>query len=177
MMVCCALIAGLLALLLRPLARWRGNPLAWRPGAIAQPADSVGSARGRLQSFAYAIAGLRFILRHEPNMRIHIVVAILVVIAGAWFQIDPADWRWLSLAITVVFVTEAINTAIEQCCNAVSREFRPAIKAAKDVAAGAVLMCAAFAAVIGTSVFAPHLLSSGAVILQAAQVSVCGHQS
>jgi diacylglycerol kinase len=159
-MVCCTFIAGLLALLLRPLISLRGNPLAWRPSANARRTMLLPLLlTTRIQSFAYALAGIRFTLRNEPNMRIHLAIAAMAVVAGVWLRIDAADWRWLILAIALVLATETLNTAVEQCCNAISREFNPEIKAAKDVAAGAVLISAVCAALIGLSVFAPYFLA------------------
>lgn len=147
-MVCCVTIAALLALILRPVPRLFGSPLAWRPGTTR--------AQGRLASFGHAFAGLRFLVRNEPNMRIHLVAATAVILAGVWFPIDPAGWRWLIAAMAMVATTEALNTGVEQACNAASREIRPEIKAAKDAAAG-VLIAAIAASLIGASVFAPAL--------------------
>lgn len=153
-MVCCTLIAGLLALVLTPFAAWHPSPLAWRPhgdgAAIRAP------LAGRMQSFGYAVSGLRFALRNEPNMRIHAAASALVVASGLWLGLDADEWRWLIAAMIMVVAAEAFNTAIEQCCNAIGTEFHPAIKAAKDVAAGGVLLCAAGAALIGIAIFAPH---------------------
>jgi diacylglycerol kinase len=143
--------AILLALLMRPLSKLTEALLAWR----LEKQDTQPAYRSFVQSFSFALAGVRFALCNEPNMRIHMCVAALAIIAGAWFEIDKSDWRWLIFAIAMVLVAEAFNTAIEQCCNAVSREYIPAIKAAKDVAAGAVLIAAACAALIGASIFLP----------------------
>ena len=103
-------------------------------------------------------------------MRVHLAVAVVVVLVGLWIGLDLAEWRWLIVAIAVVLVLEVINTATEQACNAITREFHPAIKAAKDVAAGAVLLSAVFAALIGTSIFLPHF-AGGSFPLSAV---ICG---
>lgn len=157
-MVCCTLIAGALALAFFPFLAWRPTALAWRPySAVPQRPATWG---GRMRSFRHAASGLAFALRNEPNMRIHAGASATVIALGLWVGLDPADWRWLIVAMTLVITAEALNTAVEQCCNAVSRSFHPAIKAAKDVAAGAVLVAAIGAGLIGTSVFAPHALSA-----------------
>lgn len=83
-----------------------------------------------------------------------------MVLAGVWLHIDVSDWRWIIAAITMVLSTEALNTGVEQACNAVGREYRTEIKAAKDVAAAAVLVAAFAALLIGASVFAPYLLGA-----------------
>jgi len=160
-MVCCTLIAGLLALILRPLSALRGSPLAWRLDRQAVRPGFAPIFGARSQSFSYAIAGIGYAARHEPNMRIHLGAAMLAVLAGMWFDIAATDWRWLILAIGLVLAAEALNTAVEQCCNAISREYNSAIKAAKDVAAGAVLICACCAVLIGLSVFMPYLAIAG----------------
>lgn len=148
-MVCCVSLAALLGLILRPFLGLGRSPLAWRPQA--------GRARSRLASFGHAFAGLGFLVRSEANMRIHLVAAGAVVLAGVWLRIDLAGWRWLVIAMALVGAAEALNTGVEQACNAVAREFRPEIKAAKDVAAAGVLIAAIAAALIGASVFVPAL--------------------
>lgn len=157
-MVCCTLIAGLLALAFLPVAAWRPSPLAWRPHDVAASRPTIWAARKR--SLGYAASGLSFAVRNEPNMRIHAGASICVVVLGLWLGLDLSEWRWLIIAMMTVIAAEALNTAVEQCCNAVSKSFHPAIKSAKDVAAGAVLVSAIGAGLIGISVFAPHFLSA-----------------
>jgi diacylglycerol kinase (ATP) len=150
-MVCCAMMAALLGVLFRP---WRRrNALAWRPGG--EPATSVVPAR--LKSVGYAVAGLAFAVRNEANMRFHCVAAIAAVAAGVGLRIDADEWRWLILAIALVIAGEALNTAVEQACDAVGGRSEP-IRHAKDAAAGGVLVLAIAAAVIGLGIFAPHVI-------------------
>lgn len=173
-MVCCTIIAALLGLLIRPLLALRSNPLTWRPSVGDPSSDSFTiRAVGRLESFAHAFDGWRFLVRNEPNMRIHLGFAALASLIGAWLRISPSEWRWLIVAMTLVLAAEALNTAVEQACNAISRSYNPAIKAAKDVAAGAVLIAALAAALIGLSVFLPHVrLADRAIIILPAMI--CG---
>lgn len=173
-MVCCTLIAGLLALLIRPAMAWCGDPLAWRPDRRLAATLAPSRAKNRLRSVLHAIDGLAFVIRNEPNMRIHVAAASLVVLAGVWLGIDASEWRWLLLAVGLVFMAEAFNTAVEQCCNAVSREYRRAIKAAKDTAAGAVLMSAILAVVIGATILAPHMLKLRSPIPDLPGTLYCG---
>ena len=67
------------------------------------------------------------------------------------------DWRWVVLAIVIVLATELLNTAFEHLCDVVQPELHASVKAAKDVAAGAVLVTSIGAAVIGAMVFWPHV--------------------
>jgi len=112
----------------------------------------------RLRSFRYAMAGIGLMLRREPNARIHVLAAAIVGLAAVWLGFSAADWRWLIVAIVLVWAAEAINTAFEYLCDVVSPEFSLAVARAKDIAAGAVLICAGGAAVLGVLTFWPYLM-------------------
>ncbi len=88
-------------------------------------------------------------MRNEPNARIHVVAGAVAILLGLVLKIGVGDWRWIALAIALVFAAEAFNTAIEQICNRLSPQADPVVKIVKDVAAGAVLVCAIAAAAIG----------------------------
>ena len=113
----------------------------------------------RLQSFSYALQGLAHLVRTQPNARVHLLAAVLVCIAGAYFGLGRAEWLWIAAAITLVWSAEAFNTALEQLADALHPKQHPAIGRAKDLAAAAVLIAAMGAAVIGMLVFVPHLVS------------------
>jgi diacylglycerol kinase (ATP) len=115
----------------------------------------------RLQSFACALQGLAFLLRTQPNARVHLLAALLACGAGVYFGLSRAEWLWIAAAITLVWSAEAFNTALEQLADALHPDRHPAIGRAKDMAAAAVLIAAAGAAVIGMLVFVPHLASMG----------------
>ena len=157
-MVCCTLIAALLALLGWPVRRLagRGSPLAWRPHVPA-PAPVRFSVAARVRSVGFAVEGVRDLFRHEHNAWIHLLASALVVLAGLVLRIDLADWRWLLLAVALVWAAEAGNTAVEQLCDLVHPGRHPTIKRVKDLAAGAVLICAAAAALIGAATLLPYL--------------------
>jgi diacylglycerol kinase len=157
-MVCCTVIAILLALMSRPILALKQNPLAWRPAFTTTPPRRPIRSRSRAESFRHAAAGVSFAVRSEPNMRTHLVLAGVVVTTGLWLGLDLAEWRWLGLAIALVLILEVINTAIEQACNAVTLEHHPTIKSAKDAAAAAVLISACFAGLVGLTIFVPHIL-------------------
>lgn len=113
---------------------------------------------GRLRSFGHAFRGLGILVRTEHNARIHAVAAILVVAAGALARISAVEWALVALAVVCVWATEAVNTSIEFLVDLVSPEIHPLAAKAKDVAAGAVLVAAMGALIVGVLVFGPHVL-------------------
>jgi diacylglycerol kinase len=90
-------------------------------------------------------------------MRFHLAAAFVVVVVASWLRVDALDWLWLSAAITAVWMSELLNTAIEHTVDLVSPEIHPLAKIAKDTAAGAVLVTAVFAVVVGAIVLGPPL--------------------
>jgi diacylglycerol kinase (ATP) len=98
-------------------------------------------------------------LSTQHNARIHLFASIFVVVAGLFYGVDRYEWGLLILAIASVWSAEALNTAFEFLCDVSSPEFHPIVKNAKDVSAGAVLICAIGAVIIGTLVFAPYIFS------------------
>jgi len=112
---------------------------------------------GRLKSVAYAIEGLAFMLRTQHNAWLHGLATVAVIALALYCQVSLEDWRSLVAAITMVWVGEAVNTAVEYVCDVVSPEHNLAVKRAKDIAAGAVLIAALGAAAIGALVFWPYL--------------------
>src|SRR5947208_16833559 len=112
---------------------------------------------GRLRSFKYAFQGIATTLRSQHNAWIHAAATVLVVIAGFVLHLPRLDWCLIILAIAAVWTAEALNTAFEFLADATTKEFHPVVGQAKDVAAGAVLITALAAAVVGLLVFVPHL--------------------
>ncbi len=80
---------------------------------------------------------------------------------GLWLRVTPADWRWLIVAMAMVWVAETFNTAVEYVCDVVSPGYSESVKRAKDIAAGAVLLCAFAAVLIGGFTLWPYLRSIG----------------
>jgi len=116
-----------------------------------------GTPRARLRSLGDAARGLWVLTRDEPNARLHALATLMVVVAGLALEVRAADWRWLVVAITMVWVAEALNTALERLCDAAAPEPHRLIRDAKDLAAGAVLLSAAGALLIGILVLVPYL--------------------
>ncbi len=119
--------------------------------------DNRFSIAGRMRAFGYAIAGLIYAFKIGHAIWIQSAVAAVVVLIGFYLQISMNDWRWISLAITLVWTTEIMNTAVETVCDALHPEHHKMIGVAKDAAAGAVLMAAIGAVVIGALTFWPYL--------------------
>jgi len=96
-------------------------------------------------------------IRCQHNAWIHAAVTIGVVVAGFFFNLSRSEWCWIVLAIAIVWTAEALNTAFEFLADAAAPSFHPIVRDAKDVAAGAVLVTAIAAAIIGLIVFWPHV--------------------
>lgn len=97
-------------------------------------------------------------LRSQQNAWIHAFATLVVVSAGFIFRIEPGEWCWIVLAMVSVWMAEALNTAFEFLADVASPDFHPLVKKAKDVAAGAVLIAAIGAVIIGVIVLGPYVL-------------------
>ena len=112
--------------------------------------------RAFLLSFRWAFRGVGIAMR-QRNFRIHLAVVVIVSTLGALVGLARGEWLAIALACGLVLCAEAMNTALELVCDAVTRERNPVIGQAKDVAAGAVLLAALSACVVGGIVFFPIL--------------------
>ena len=106
-----------------------------------------------IESFNFAAEGIIHVLRTQRNMRIHFVVAALVLIAGVVSGVDKLELIALLLAIAFVLIAEMLNTAVEAAVDVATTSFDPMAKLAKDIAAGAVLIATAVAVAVGYLVF------------------------
>src|SRR5882762_8824577 len=113
---------------------------------------------GRVRSFRHAVAGILRMIRCQHNAWIHAVATVVVITAAFLLRVSAADWCWIILAISIVWTAEALNTAFEFLADAASPEFHPLVRDAKDVAAGAVLISAVAAAIIGVIIFRPYIV-------------------
>lgn len=114
--------------------------------------------RKLLLSFRYAFEGIIFAIKHNQNLRIHFVVAIIVVIASIVFRVNPFEMGILGVMILLVISAEMINTAIEQMVDFVVIEHKREAKIAKDVSAGMVLLTAIGSIIVGILIFVPHIV-------------------
>jgi len=140
-------------------------------GATAQPGGAVPAAAGdvaefratppslrrTLRSFGYAGAGLRYLARTQPNFRVHLAATAAVVGTAIGVDAPPLEIAVLLLAIGLVLVGEAVNTAIEAVVDLASPALHPLARVAKDVAAAAVLLAAIIAAVTGVLLMGPRI--------------------
>lgn len=110
-----------------------------------------------MASFGFAFKGLVTLIRTQPNARIHVLATVAVVIAGCYFPLQASEWLWLIGAMAGVWITEALNTALEFLTDLVSPDYHPLAGHAKDVAAAAVLLAAITAVVVGLIIFVPHM--------------------
>ncbi|MFT4549541.1 MAG: diacylglycerol kinase (ATP) [Verrucomicrobiales bacterium] len=110
-----------------------------------------------LTGFKFAWAGVRYLFRSQRNAKVHLAVAIGVIAAGCLFGISQIEWCLIVLCIALVFAAEGVNTAIESLADAVHPGQNPLVGKAKDVAAGAVLLCAIAAAIVGAVIFLPRM--------------------
>jgi diacylglycerol kinase len=118
-----------------------------------------GVAKRRWQALGHAVRGIVFCYRHETHFKWELLLAALAIAAGLLLGLSQTEWVAVWFCIVLVLALEAVNTAIEQLCNAVSTDYHPHIKAAKDVAAGAVLLAAMGSGVAGLVIFLPKVLS------------------
>lgn len=116
-----------------------------------------GEWKAFIAGFGYAFTGLWHALRTQRNLRVHLLIGTLAIVLGVLLRISAVEFALIFVAITGVFTTEMFNTVLELCVDLASPDYHPLAKTAKDVAAGAVLLNAMLAIVLGLFVFGPHL--------------------
>ncbi|GGD06273.1 diacylglycerol kinase family protein [Hyunsoonleella pacifica] len=109
----------------------------------------------RLKSVGYALKGAILLITKESSIKIQLGVAVLVTIAGFYFEISKTEWLIQILTIALIIGLEGVNTAIEEVANFVHPEYHKKIGYIKDVAAGAVFIAAICAAIMGCIIYIP----------------------
>lgn len=112
------------------------------------------------ESFACAFRGIAALLKSEVHARIHLVGTVAAIALGWWFGLAPGEWIAVVLAIGLVWVAEALNTAIEYVADLAHPDEHPEVKKLKDLAAAAVLFASVAAFVVGLIVFWPRLCAT-----------------
>ncbi len=110
------------------------------------------------KGFAYAWAGIHYSVKTQRNMKVHVVCSMLAVGLSLWLGINALEWAVLFLTLSGVMTCEMVNTALETTLDRISLEQHPLIRIAKDVSAGAVLIQAVFAVLIGLCLWVPKLI-------------------
>ena len=108
-------------------------------------------------SFKYAFEGILAALKEEPNLKFHFLAGLLAIILAFLLNISTGDWITIILLIGFVISVELTNTAIEAVIDGFTEPHHPAAKLAKDISAGAVLVAATTAAIVGFLIFLPYL--------------------
>lgn len=116
------------------------------------------SVRSRIKSFSYAIAGIREFIRREHNARIHVVGTVAVIIAAYVLHVSFTEAVALTIVTGLVWITELLNTCIERMADLITLERDPHIQFIKDLAAGAVLIAALTAVIVGLFIFIPKII-------------------
>ena len=119
-----------------------------------------------LDSFNFAFEGIIHVLRTQRNMRVHLAAAIAVLVGAVWVGVSKLELIALLLAIAFVFITEMVNSALEQAIDVATTSFDPLAKLAKDVAAGAVLIATVNAIAIGYLVFSGQIADRSSRFLE-----------
>lgn len=113
--------------------------------------------KARAKSFVYAFAGVHYLIRTQHNFRIHLVSAGGVVVLGFLLDVSATEWCLLLMAIGMVLVSEAVNTAAETLVDFISPSYHESARIVKDVAAGAVLIAAFISLLVGLVIFVPKI--------------------
>jgi len=114
---------------------------------------------GRLRSFKFAIYGAYKLIRTEHSIMVQSTLAVLLTIAGFYYDISRTDWMFQVLAIGLVISIEGLNTAVEKIADFIHPDYHDKIGFIKDIAAGAVFFAAVAAMTIGLFIYLPHLLT------------------
>lgn len=108
--------------------------------------------------FRHALHGVRHVFEHERNARVHLAFSLLAFLLGVLLKVSSAELAAVFFAVVIVFLAEIINTAIERTLDLIDMTENPKIKIIKDMAAGAVLVAATAAVMIGVAIFAPYVV-------------------
>jgi diacylglycerol kinase len=125
------------------------------PNRLARRAR-VTSAR-TIRSFYFAFAGLSYLFRTQRNARIHAALGTAACALAAWLGVSRAEWAVLVFTIALVLILEGLNTAVEAAIDLASPKYHPLAKAAKDLAAGMVLIAAIASVAVGLLILGPPL--------------------
>lgn len=112
-----------------------------------------------INSFRYALMGISYVIKYNQNIKVHFVIAFLVLIFGIILGLTRFEMLGAGLLIVLVISAEMINSAIEKVVDLLVKVHSQEAKIAKDVSAGMVLIIALFAAIVGILIFIPHIIN------------------
>lgn len=121
--------------------------------------------RERWRSIRTAWQGVRYVLQTQQNARIHLLIALLVLIVAALFRVSRVEWILLLVMISIVWAAELFNTAVEVIIDHISPEQQRFARISKDVSAAGVLITAIISILVGGLIFGPRLVSWWASII------------
>ena len=110
------------------------------------------------RNLRWAASGIIYALKTQPNMRFHLAAAAAVILVSCMLKLTADQWLDIIFAIALVWTAELLNTAVEAAVNLVTTDYHPLAKAAKDAAAGAVLIAAVNALAVAAVILLPKLL-------------------
>ena len=117
------------------------------------------SFKSRLESFKYGFDGFKTLFLEEHNARIHLFIALIIILTGFYFNLSSIEWLFIIFCIGFVFFAELVNSSIENIADFVSPEKHNSIKKVKDLAAAAVLTSAVTSVIVGLIIFLPKIFS------------------
>lgn len=125
---------------------------------VVKSKDKIVNRKKLLHSFSYALEGIKTAYQEEQNLRIHTMIACLVLIFGFFFRISTFEFCICLILIGLVLMAEFFNTALENIVDMITLEKNPYAKKAKDVSAAGVLVFALMSLVIGLIIFVPKIV-------------------
>lgn len=111
------------------------------------------------RSFIYAFNGIRASFAEQFNLKVHFMIALLVIAAGLYFGITRIEWCIVVLCIALVIALEMMNSAVESLVDLVTAERKPLAGKVKDIAAGAVLFASVMSVIIGVIIFNKYIFT------------------
>jgi len=113
--------------------------------------------KNRIKSVGFALRGVLVLIRTEGSIKIQLFIALLITAAGFYYNISATEWILQTLAMALVLGIEGLNTAVEKIADYIQPRYDQKIGFIKDVAAGAVMLVAIGAAIIGLIIYIPKV--------------------
>ncbi|NQY28714.1 MAG: diacylglycerol kinase family protein [Flavobacteriaceae bacterium] len=115
---------------------------------------------GRMKGAKYALKGAIILLRTEASIQVQFIIASILTIAGFYYEISATEWMLQVFSIGLIMSIEGLNTAVEEIADFIHPEFHNKIGLIKDLAAGAVLIAAITATIVGFIIYVPKIIAA-----------------